>query len=490
MARRAELLNGIPEIRQTPASTVSEAFGPGSHRLIVLDDDPTGAQAVAQLPVLTRWQIPDFQWAFAQGGSAIYVLTNTRSLDPAETERINREIVTNALAAAAQDEAPKKKELSFLSRGDSTLRGHFPLETDTIAEVLSQHGQVTDAVILAPAFPAAGRVTIKGVHYFAQVDELTPIAQTEFAQDATFGFSSSALTDYVEEKTDGRIPASAVTIIDVHTIRSEGAQAVAAILKQSSNGQVVVIDALEDADLSTAALGIHQAHRRGKRFLYRTGPTFVRSLIGQAPPEPLSAADAAGLANDRSVRGGLIAVGSHTALTTAQLDRLRTAAPALQVATVELELERILDVAGAEYEAYLAGLAREAAGWLGQGNVIISTSRLVRRGASPEDSLRIAREVSAAMVRLVAGILELVKPRFIIAKGGITSSDIATRALAMHHGWVHGPVLPGTISLWEPRDGIGSEIPYIVFPGNVGDAQALATVTEKLSSSPEPGAGS
>ena len=132
--------------------------------LVVLDDDPTGTQSVADLPVLTRWEVEDFTWALHQGKPAVYVLTNTRSLDPAEAAARNEEIVRNALAAASDGEG--EIHLSFVSRSDSTLRGHFPLEPDVIAAtVAAESGEATDGVVIVPAFPDAGRVTIGGVHY-------------------------------------------------------------------------------------------------------------------------------------------------------------------------------------------------------------------------------------------------------------------------------------------------------------------------------------
>jgi Sugar-binding N-terminal domain len=70
-------------------------------RLVVLDDDPTGTQCVADLPVLTRWSVRDLQWAFQQPTTGFFVLTNTRSLSEADAAERNREIV-QALAAAAQ----------------------------------------------------------------------------------------------------------------------------------------------------------------------------------------------------------------------------------------------------------------------------------------------------------------------------------------------------------------------------------------------------
>jgi len=71
-------------------------------RLVVVDDDPTGTQCVADRPVLTRWSVPDLQWAFQQPTTGFFVLTNTRSLSEADAAERNREIVQDLAAAAQQ----------------------------------------------------------------------------------------------------------------------------------------------------------------------------------------------------------------------------------------------------------------------------------------------------------------------------------------------------------------------------------------------------
>jgi hypothetical protein len=42
-------------------------------------------------------------------------------------------------------------------------------------------------------------------------------------------------------------------------------------------------------------------------------------------------------------------------------------------------------------------------------------------------------------------------------------------------------MLPGIVSLWEPVDGPAAGIPYVVFPGNVGDDRSLLGVVRILS---------
>src|SRR6476661_3459034 len=165
----ADVLAAFPGEVRIPARTVADALaaasGASPRVLVVLDDDPTGTQSVANLPVLTRWDVEDFSWAFThringRRPDAVYVLTNTRSLDPAEAAVRNEEVVRNALAAAdlLADDAGSRLRLGFVSRSDSTLRGHYPLEPATIAATIAAaSGEATDGVVIVPAFPDAGR---------------------------------------------------------------------------------------------------------------------------------------------------------------------------------------------------------------------------------------------------------------------------------------------------------------------------------------------
>ncbi|HAP89233.1 MAG TPA: hypothetical protein DCR15_05450, partial [Arthrobacter bacterium] len=202
MTLEADILAAFPAEVRIPAGLVADAVAASSaetpRMLVVLDDDPTGTQSVADLPVLTRWEVEDFVWAFGQAKPAVYVLTNTRSLDPAEAAARNDEVVRNALAAAGSADASAGSglRLGFVSRSDSTLRGHYPLEPDVIAATVEAvTGESTDGVVIVPAFPDAGRVTIGGVHYMRGTGEdagkLTPVAETEFAKDASFGYANS-----------------------------------------------------------------------------------------------------------------------------------------------------------------------------------------------------------------------------------------------------------------------------------------------------------
>ncbi|WP_258804593.1 four-carbon acid sugar kinase family protein [Pseudarthrobacter sp. NS4] len=481
----------VPIPAELVAGTLAASNAETPRVLVVLDDDPTGTQSVADLPVLTRWDVEDFIWAFGQSKPAVYVLTNTRSLDPADAAARNEEVVRNALAAAG---SPDILRLGFVSRSDSTLRGHYPLEPDVIAatvEALS--GETTDGVVLVPAFPDAGRVTIGGVHYMRGTGDaagtLTPVSDTEFAKDATFGFTTSVMANYVEEKSQGRFAADSVIVLDLNIIRAgatagdpagsaeTSANAIADAIQGATNSTPIVADIVTENDLRALALGLEEAERRGKKLLYRVGPPFGRARIGQEIRTELTGAEAYS-GNTPSQAGGLIVVGSHVGVTSRQLKALTEQHSAARI--VEIDVEKLL---GDETEAgtHLDQTVDTVVEALHSGDVIVHTSRLLIKTDDPAESLRIARTVSAAVVAVVNRTLKTFPPRFVIAKGGITSSDVAAHGLEIRHAIVRGPMLPGIVSLWEPVDGPAKGIPYIVFAGNVGDDQSLADVTRKLS---------
>jgi uncharacterized protein YgbK (DUF1537 family) len=458
------------------------------HRLVVLDDDPTGTQSIADLPVLTSWSVPDLQWALQQPTTGFFVLTNTRSLSEADAVERNQQIV-RALAEASRLEG--NVPYAIASRGDSTLRGYYPLETDALAKELDTLGTHVDGVLICPAYIEPGRITVDSVHWMRTNDGMIPVAHSEFAKDASFGYYNSDLRDWVEEKTNGRISHTDVATVTLTDIRHGGPERVQHILEGLRDGQPVVVDAAEDADLQVVVLALVRAEAAGRNFLYRTGPSFVRARSGQVATPAINAdrlvgilgQQTAGLYNDErpTVAHGLIAVGSHVGLTTRQLDQLRSAG---HITELELDVPTLLDPI--TRDKHVTGVAKEAAELLqhnDSGNdVVIRTSRTLITGADAVDSLVIARTVSAALVGTVREIVALIRPAFVLAKGGITSSDTATEGLGIRRAWSRGTMLPGIVSLWEPVAGLAQGIPYIVFAGNVGDDQALATVVATLRS--------
>jgi uncharacterized protein YgbK (DUF1537 family) len=453
-------------------------------RLVALDDDPTGTQTIADLPVLTSWTVADVQWALQQPTTGFFVLTNTRSLSEADAAERNRQIVD------ALDQAASLEQVSYViaSRSDSTLRGYFPLETDVLAEELAARGTVVDGVIICPSYVEPGRLTVDSVHWARTAEGMIPVSHSEFAKDASFGYRNSDLRDWVEEKTAGRIRREEVATITLTDIRVGGPERVYEILADLRNGQPVVVDTAEDADQQVVVLALLRAEAAGKNFIYRIGPSFVRARTGQratppADPDRLREIFARRPTDSDETRPatahGLIAVGSHVGLTTRQLDRLRDRGKIIEV---ELDVPTLLE--DSARDRHVTDVARQAARTLrnndADSDIVIRTSRTLVTGNDAVSSLVIARTVSAALVGTVREIVSQVRPAFVLAKGGITSSDTATEGLGIRRAWCRGTMLPGIISLWEPVTGPAQGIPYIVFAGNVGDDDALAAVIDTL----------
>ena len=444
-------------------------------RVVVLDDDPTGVQSVHDVPVLTTWTVEDLRWALAQPSLTFYILTNSRSFSEEEAVAINREIARNLSEAAAQSET----DYDVVSRSDSTLRGHYPAETDALAEELGKGGRGPDGLIICPAFFEAGRLTLDDVHWVRAEGKLVPAGQTEFASDHSFGYRSSDLKAWVEEKTGGRIRASEILSVGITDLREAGPGRVLELLEGVSGGRPVVLNAATYTDLEAFVLGLLAAETEGRRFLYRTGPSFVRTRGGVTEPKILGPED---LFRKRPNEGhGLVLVGSYVPTTTRQLE----AALALDgVLRVEMSVPRLLEPSSREDE--LGRVVEEVNAALASSEVIVHTSRdLVTAGTVGSGGLtnfEIGASISGALVEVMRQVDRALPLSFVVAKGGITSSDIATKGLGVRRAEVAGPLLPpGIVPVWIlPDENDFPGLPYVIFPGNVGGPDSLAQAIEVL----------
>ena len=72
------------------------------------------------------------------------------------------------------------------------------------------------------------------------------------------------------------------------------------------------------------------------------------------------------------------------------------------------------------------------------------------------------------------------KPGFVLAKGGITSADVGVKGLGIRKALVLGQIEPG-IPVWKAlAESKFPNIPYIIFPGNVGEDETLKNAVKKL----------
>jgi uncharacterized protein YgbK (DUF1537 family) len=411
----------------------------------VLDDDPTGSQAVHDVQVVTVEDEAAYGAAFEGVAGTCFVLTNTRSLDEADAVALNDRVARGLLAAGAR----RSGRVQLISRSDSTLRGHVFAEIGALqAASRAAGGDGYDGVLLAPAFLEAGRLTAGDIHWARLPGGLVPVGETEFAQDKTFGYTSSDLRDFVAEKSGGAIGRDDVLSLSLADIRQGGPERVRDLLSGVRDGRWVVVNATEYSDLDTVALGVLLAERDGHSLAFRTGPSFVRALTGMGPTAPLRAAEL-------QARGGVTAV--------------------------ELDVPALLD--GADV---VSAAAAQVAAALARSDVLLYTSRTLVPGRDQAGSLAIARTVSAALSGTVRAALTA-GPAWVVAKGGITSHDVAVRGLGIRRAEVTGQLFPGVISVFRPLDADPAAIglPYVVFAGNVGDEDTLAQVVAILNGNRE-----
>ena len=437
-------------------------------KIVVLDDDPTGTQTVHDVAVLTEWSRSTLQVHLKDPTPIVYILTNSRSMPQRRAAACNQQIARRLHEVQRQVGRP----VVLVSRSDSTLRGHFPAELEALE---AGWGGGYDAWLLCPFFAEGGRITVRNVHYVIQGERCFPAGQTAFARDAVFGYRASDLCHWVDEKTRGRIAAQHVASISLEELRQGGPTQVATRLQEMFSSRPCVVNAVSYRDLEVLVAGLLMAESNGKRFLYRTAASFVQVRAGMQGKSILARKALARPAD----AGGLIVVGSHVPKTTDQLEHLlahgdvdpvEASVPALlNNSRVQNEIERIAALAEASLKK--------------RRNVTIYTSRKLVVDQEVERNLSISHTVSQALSETVRRMD--VTPRYIIAKGGITASDIATEGLGVKQAEVRGQILPG-IPLWEL--GAESRYPgllYIVFPGNVGDTQALTEVVQRLQSDPQ-----
>lgn len=438
-------------------------------KFIVLDDDPTGVQTVHDVTVFTDWSVESMEKGLQLPEKLFFVLTNSRGLTEEETIQVHRKVAENAV------EAWKKTGQDFviISRSDSTLRGHFPLETTVLKDNLEAHtDRKMDGEVLFPFFKEGGRFTAENIHYVNYGGTLVPAGETEFAADKTFGYTRSDLCEYVEEKTKGAFKAENVTSISLEELRGGKTDEIEAKLMQVEDFNKVIVNALDYEDVMVFAVALYRAMAAGKEFLFRTAAALVKVLGGVTDIPLLTAGD---MKQKKSTNGGIIVVGSHTKKTTAQLEMLKEIEG---LHFIEFDSDKVLEDKLQEEVDRVVALSEE---WIEKGETVVTFTKrklLVVEGDTKEQALKRSVKISQGVQALVGNLS--VEPSFVIAKGGITSSDVGVKALGVKEARVLGQIRPG-IPVWQTdAKSKFPGIPYIIFPGNVGNDETLKEAVEIL----------
>lgn len=471
MKLESEVLQSYNKIdEQYVESLLEKEIKKNNKTFVVLDDDPTGVQTVHDVPVYTNWEKETLRQAFAEKNNLFFILTNSRGFTEEQTTKAHKEI------ADVVDEATKEAgvEYVFVSRSDSTLRGHYPLETEILKENYEYHtGTTIDGEILCPFFKEGGRFTIDNIHYVKYGDELVSANETEFAKDQTFGYSSLTMPEYVAEKTDGKYHAEDVTCISLKDIRSMDIFKIEEALMQVKDFNKIIVNAVDYIDLKIFSIALYRAMNKGKLFMFRTAASLVK-VMGGVTDQPLL--ERGQMIVKETQNGGVIVVGSHTEKTTKQVEELKKLT---DIEFIELDATLVADEEAFEKEVQRCLRLEEECIKAGKTVCCYTTRSLIKADTgNKEDELRLSVKISDAVQSLV-GRLEVI-PAFVIAKGGITSSDVGTKALRVIKANVLGQIEPG-IPVWQTGEESKFPMtPYIIFPGNVGEVTTLREAVEKL----------
>jgi len=432
-------------------------------KIIVIDDDPTGSQTVHSCLLLMKWDVDTLTEGLQDSVPIFFILSNTRAMNPDRAAAVTREICHNLKLAIAQAEITN---FLVVSRSDSTLRGHYPIETDVIAQELGGF----DAHFLTPAFFEGGRITVDSTHYLLVDGVRTPVAETEFARDSVFSYSYSYLPDYVAEKTQGQIAADRVVKLTLADLRGKELQP--HLLKLEDN-QCVAVDGESQSDFDRLAKSILATTAQGKRFLFRSAASLLTSLA-QLGKQPIPPED---MASYRPTdKPGVVLVGSHVQKTTQQLAELLKQD---RVVGIEVDVAQLRDAPESKNQILRSTLAAVEEAFSRGKTAVVYTSRAELSFADVQQRLQFGIVVSALLMEVVQGLPDSIG--FLISKGGITSNDVLSTGLNLTQARLLGQILPGcSVIQTEASHTQFPNLPVVLFPGNVGAQDGLVAAWHRL----------
>jgi len=460
---------------KSPKALVERLYKNSCCKVVVLDDDPTGTQTVYNIPCLTTWDEEAISEEFNNPEPLFYILTNSRSVSSTEAYSINKLIGERIADISAEC----KKKYILISRSDSTLRGHFPVEMEALREGLQEPDL---PCLLVPAFFPGGRITVNDLHYVKDGDHYIEAGKTEFSRDSYFGYRNSNLKLWVEEKSSGRVKAGDVASLSLYTIRNEGHEGVKQFLNTLKPRQYAVINACCQEDLDIVSHAFWLSIKEGKSFLIRSAASIIASLMGLSNRPYLSLRELT-IKSDNyfnaEKNGGLMVMGSYVEKSTRQLNFLINELSKNNCNFVHLELNTESLINSGQADKIISDLSRQADLHLSSGKtVLMTTSRILVKGKNSVEDLQINKTVADALISIVKGIDRV--PRFFVAKGGITSSIMATECLGIKKALVLGQAMAG-VSVWKcgPESKFPG-LPFVIFPGNVGNDSALYELLKDL----------
>lgn len=281
------------------------------------------------------------------------------------------------------------------------------------------------------------------------------------------------MCEYIEEKTNGEYKKEDVTCISLEDIRNLNFDKIEKQLLDVNDFNKIIVNAVDYCDIKVFCVALYRAMAKGKTYMFRTAAAIVK-VIGGITNQPLLTKQKMIVKDNQN--GGIVVIGSHTNKTTAQLESLKEVKG---IEFIEFDSDLVLDEV--KFEEEIKRVVSLSEKYIQEGITVVTYTKrklLVVENDSKEDALVRSVKISDAVQSLVGSLT--VEPSFVIAKGGITSSDIGTKALAVKKANVMGQIKPG-IPVWQTgEESKFPKTPYVIFPGNVGEITTLKEAVEVL----------
>lgn len=486
-----ELVASLPvEYRVDLHDRIETALSAKDDEIVVFfEDDPMGVQQSHDVYLITDNSTSGIQSGIRaardSGHRLVFILTNSRAYTTKETMRLSREI------ARSLCEIIDKNNLSIRVgfRGDSTLRGHFPVEPMVFSKTLEHCSGKCDGIIVTYAFlTEMRRITVDGTQLLRirKNDDsfwYRPVHLTEFAKDERFRYSTSNMAEFTEYKfsssgIDGG-KASDVLHIDLANIRM-GPEAVKEKLVEAENGRIIVVDIVSHKDLQVLVLGILLAEREGKNYIYQTAASFPPARVNMPDSPILTRKDLLRLSANT---GHILCLwGSIVDLSNTQLERVLKSFP--QIAQIPLDVRRILKNSREKEDAVNSVAKNVQEAFRNGKHAIVYT---YPRSQYPP--MRLSEETKAMNEKEVSGSLQSVydkigfHPSTVLFKGG-TTSGMGLVGSGADRVYVLGQISSGVpivkASLHRNQDHFSEDVLFVIGPGNVGLPDTYVEIIEKL----------
>ncbi len=440
-------------------------------KIVVFDDDPTGSQTVYGCPLLLQADVETIRKGLQDSSPLLFLLINTRAMLDDMVEHTIRN-VSKHLKRACELEGYLAEDLLIISRGDSTLRGHGVLEPRIISRELGPF----DATFHIPAFFEGKRTTRNGMHF---LDD-KPVHESEFAKDRIFGYSTSYLPNWLEEKSHGLIKSKNVVLLGLKLLdqaidNQDGFNLLLRFLKNLSDNQNVVVDAESVSHLLVFSMAVKKLNNQ-KRFLYRSAASLINALV-DLPQNPANISDLASLRlqdRDGNYLPGLVLVGSYVPIADQQLEILFQDKSCLGIEIAVQEIASIFEAncngdsilqLKSKYLALSKQVIRK------RKTPVIYTTRSEVLFSDSNQRVLFGIYLARFMADLVAELIP--ELGYIISKGGITTNILLSNGLGLKSVSLKGQIMPGLSMVCPDNVSVYGSIPIITFPGNLGNQNSL-----------------